>query len=393
MRDTDIFENIAERFIESLKVFLFAFTSSHQKKKKIHLSAFPVSTVQQTYLKMSGVATKDAGQLRPGGIVHVDDFGPEEKVFLTASTLVVVVVGASGDLAKKKTYPSLLNLYDDNLLPKNVIIYGFARSKLTDNDLRDRLRPYLAKTEHSSEVVEQFLSLCYYQGGSSYGDLNAFEELKTRIETYEQEKADGMTQFNRLFYFAIPPNVFAETALAIKQKTMQDEAKGWTRLIVEKPFGRDLESFEDLNKTLSQHFTEDHLYRIDHYLGKEMVQNLTVIRFSNVWFERVWNAENIKCIILTFKEPFGTEGRGGYFDKYGIIRDILQNHLLQVLTLLAMETPTVLEGPGASKAIRDAKVAVLNAIEPIRLEDVVLGKSKDKSTARILVHTSQLRIL
>ncbi|KAL7563073.1 hypothetical protein ACA910_022566 [Epithemia clementina (nom. ined.)] len=319
-------------------------------------------------------ATKESGKLRPGGIVHVDDFGPEEIELLNASTLAVVVVGASGDLAKKKTYPSLLNLYDDNLLPKHTVIYGFARSKLSDEELRDRLRPYLAKTEHSSEVVEQFLSCCFYQGGNSYGDLDAFEELKGKMESYEKDNVRGMKQHNRLFYFAIPPNVFSETALAIEEKAMQHKDKGWTRLIVEKPFGRDLESFEELNKTLSQHFTEDHLYRIDHYLGKEMVQNLTVLRFSNIWFERVWNAENIKCVILTFKEPFGTEGRGGYFDQYGIIRDILQNHLLQVLTLLAMETPTVLEGPGASKAIRDAKVAVLNAIQPIRMEDVVLGQ-------------------
>ena len=184
----------------------------------------------------------------------------------------------------------------------------------------------------------------------------------------------GLKHANRLFYFAIPPNVFADTALAIKQTSMQDESKGWTRLIVEKPFGRDLESFEVLNKTLSEHFTENHLYRIDHYLGKEMVQNLNVLRFSNMWFEKVWNADNIKTIILTFKEPFGTDGRGGYFDKYGIIRDILQNHLLQVLTLLCMEAPVKVEGPGSGKAVRDAKVAVLNAMPPFELEDCVLGQ-------------------
>jgi glucose-6-phosphate 1-dehydrogenase len=155
---------------------------------------------------------------------------------------------------------------------------------------------------------------------------------------------------------------------------MQDETKGWSKLIVEKPFGRDLESFEELNQTLSEHFAEDRLFRIDHYLGKEMVQNLTVLRFSNIWFEKIWNRDSIQCVILTFKEPFGTEGRGGYFDQYGIIRDILQNHLLQVLTLLAMETPTKVAGQDSSKAIRDAKVGVLNAISEIQLEDVVLGQ-------------------
>ena len=196
------------------------------------------------------------------------------------------------------------------------------------------------------------------------------------MQAFEAEHADDekIQHHNRLFYFAIPPSAFADTAVAIKKTSMQDESKGWTRLIVEKPFGRDLSSFEELNKTLAEHFTEQHLYRIDHYLGKELVQNLNVMRFSNLWLERIWNTENIKSVILTFKEPFGTDGRGGYFDKYGIIRDILQNHLLQVLTLLAMETPSHLEGPKAGKAIRDAKVAVLNAIDEIELDDVVLGQ-------------------
>lgn len=193
------------------------------------------------------------------------------------------------------------------------------------------------------------------------------------MEEHEQNMPTQKS-YNRLFYFAIPPNVFAETGLAIKQTCMQDESKGWTRLIVEKPFGRDLASFEELNETLSKHFEEKHLYRIDHYLGKEMVQNLTVLRFSNTWFERIWNSDNIQTVILTFKEPFGTDGRGGYFDKYGIIRDILQNHLLQVLTLMTMEPPVTVEGPKAGKAIRDAKVAILNSMPPIELEDCVLGQ-------------------
>mmetsp|Transcript_11402 Transcript_11402/g.18907 ORF Transcript_11402/g.18907 Transcript_11402/m.18907 type:complete len:1073 (-) Transcript_11402:81-3299(-) len=302
----------------------------------------------------------------------VDRTTSEEMKWLSTSGLTIVVVGASGDLAKKKTYPSLLALYDDNLLPKDTVIYGYARSNMSDEDLRARLRPYLEETKHSNAVVEDFLQLCRYQAGKSYGDQDAFGELAILAQKDEEGHSHGTS--NRLFYFAIPPNVFADTGIAIKNTCMQDPAVGWTRLIVEKPFGRDLESFEVLNKTLAENFTEDHIYRIDHYLGKEMVQNLTVLRFSNTWFERVWNANDIQCVILTFKEPFGTEGRGGYFDQYGIIRDILQNHLLQVLTLLTMETPSILEGPGAGKAIRDAKVAVLNAIPPIELDDCILGQ-------------------
>lgn len=241
---------------------------------------------------------------------------PEELgTWLTEASLCIVVVGASGDLAKKKTFPSLLNLYDDNLLPKQILIVGYARSNLTDADLRDRLRPYLVGKNHANEVVDRFLNHVHYQPGQSYGDESAFASLAATMQAFEDESQ--MAKANRLFYFAIPPNTFAETAVAIKKTSMQDPSVGWSRLIVEKPFGRDLESFEQLNATLAEHFTEDHLYRIDHYLGKELVQNLTVLRFSNVWLERIWNAENIQSVILTFKEPFGTDGRGGYFDKYG----------------------------------------------------------------------------
>ncbi|MGK3744013.1 MAG: glucose-6-phosphate 1-dehydrogenase [Bacillariaceae sp.] len=238
----------------------------------------------------------------------------DEQLGYLTSCLSVVVVGASGDLAKKKTFPSLLNLHAFDLLPKSFQIWGYARSDIDSDGLRDRIRPYLLKLDHSPEVVEQFLSLVHYHRGKSYGDLDAFEELKSRVGAFESSKSEEK-YFNRLFYFAIPPNVFAETASAIKKTCMQEEGKGWTRLIVEKPFGRDLESFEELNKDLSSQFTEDHMYRIDHYLGKEMVQNLTVIRFSNMMFERIWNADNIQMVILTFKEPFGTDGRGGYFDQ------------------------------------------------------------------------------
>lgn len=238
------------------------------------------------------------------------------ELWLTSSTLSVVVVGASGDLAKKKTFPSLLNLFADELLPKSTAIFGYARSDMSDDDLRERIKPYLVKEgEHSEEVVDDFLKLVQYHQGSGYGDEDAFHDLGGKVKEFESSSENDEKHFNRLFYFAIPPNVFAETALAIKKTCMQDEDKGWSRLIVEKPFGRDLESFEELNKTLAEHFTEDHLYRIDHYLGKEMAQNLMVLRFSNTFFERVWNTDNIKMVMLTFKEPFGTDGRGGYFDK------------------------------------------------------------------------------
>lgn len=300
-------------------------------------------------------------------------FGGAELEKIKDSVLSIVIIGASGDLAKKKTYPSFLNLFADKLLPDDVVFWGFARSPMADDALRDRLRPFLAKSKHSPEVIEKFLAKCRYSNGKTYGDVDALGKVNEELGKFESS-VPGKSSYNRLFYFAIPPNVFAATGEGIKKTCMADEAKGWSRLIIEKPFGRDLESFEKLNKAISDHYSEDQIYRIDHYLGKEMVQNLSVLRFSNTWFERIWNAENVANIILTFKEPFGTEGRGGYFDKYGIIRDILQNHLLQVLTLLCMEPPTVVEGEGAGKAIRDAKVAVLNSMPEIQLEDCVLGQ-------------------
>mmetsp|Transcript_33328 Transcript_33328/g.40320 ORF Transcript_33328/g.40320 Transcript_33328/m.40320 type:complete len:752 (+) Transcript_33328:104-2359(+) len=287
------------------------------------------------------------------------------------SGLTVIIIGASGDLAKKKTYPSLLDLYDGDHLPVDTSIWGFARSSLTHEDLRARLKPYLMKTAHDEGIIDSFLERCFYHQGKSYGDVDAMKTMTSSVRRHELQSTDHL-RANRMYYFAIPPNVFAEAGIAIKQVGMAEN--GWTRIVVEKPFGRDLQSYEVLSETLSKNFSEHHLYRIDHYLGKEMVQNLLIMRFSNIWFERLWNRDSVQCIIITFKEPFGTDGRGGYFDQYGIIRDILQNHLLQVLTLLTMEPPIKVDGPEGSQSIRDAKVQVLKSMPPITLDDCLLGQ-------------------
>ena len=150
----------------------------------------------------------------------IDSIDDGDMTWLNDASLCVVVIGASGDLAKKKTYPSLLNLYVDNLMPKNTRIFGFARSNLTDDDLRERLRPFLKKSKHSEENIESFLKQCFYHGGESYGDVEAFKSLNTSMEEFEKENS-GVKQQNRLFYFAIPPNVFGETAVAIKKTSMQ----------------------------------------------------------------------------------------------------------------------------------------------------------------------------
>mmetsp|Transcript_8562 Transcript_8562/g.19198 ORF Transcript_8562/g.19198 Transcript_8562/m.19198 type:complete len:515 (+) Transcript_8562:50-1594(+) len=288
----------------------------------------------------------------------------------TQEGLAIIIVGASGDLAKKKTYPSLLSLFADALLPSDVVVYGYARSKMSDEQLRDKIRPYLIG-KHEDTVVEDFLSRCHYQSGSGYGDIDSWSDMNTKLTNWE-EGIGGIKKSNRLFYFAIPPNVFAETGAAIKTACMAPN--GFSRMIVEKPFGRDLESCKEILQHLGQYFDETNLYRIDHYLGKEMVQNLMVMRFGNIWMENMWNRNNVQCVMLTFKEPFGTEGRGGYFDQYGIIRDIIQNHLLQVMTLLCMSCPNKLSGPEAGEKIRDEKVRVLEAIPPVTIDEVFLGQ-------------------
>jgi glucose-6-phosphate 1-dehydrogenase len=291
--------------------------------------------------------------------------------WMTGATLSVVVLGATGDLAKKKTFPALLNLFLEGLIPKETRIFGFGRTKMAREQLHERLRPNLLSVAQNEVAVDKFLEHVFYHSGSEYGSVQAMSDMVEKMEAWEESNADKRIH-HRLFYFAVPPDVYAYAALAIAATAMHD--KGFNRIILEKPLGMDLPSFQKLNSSLCKHFDEDKLYRIDHYLGKEIVQNISVLRFSNRWLEKVWNRNHVQCVVITFKDVQDVAGRGGYFDKYGIIRDIIQNHLLQILCLVAMEAPATLEGPTAAKAIRDAKVAVLNAITDIKDEDVMIGQ-------------------
>jgi len=284
------------------------------------------------------------------------------------NALSVVVLGASGDLAKKKTYPALFDLYTHEMLPKHVTICGFARSEKSLEEFRSSIG---AKLEGGAEgEKEAFLDRCYYIAGQ-YDSEDSFKTVAERLTEWEGGQGAG-PKANRLYYFAIPPNVFLASATAIKAQGLSPS--GWTRLIVEKPFGHDLESATALADNMNAIFTEEYLYRIDHYLGKEMVQNTLVLRFANAWLEPLMNRNHVASITVTFKENFGTQGRGGYFDKYGIIRDIMQNHLMQVVSLITMEAPSAVAGDLASAAIRNAKVAVLKCMEEVDLAHVVTGQ-------------------
>ncbi|KAG4927104.1 hypothetical protein JHK85_053590 [Glycine max] len=290
-------------------------------------------------------------------------------------SLSIVVLGASGDLAKKKTFPALFNLYRQGfLLPDEVCIFGYARSKLTDDELRNRLHGYLVPSKDFSpeqlEEVSKFLHLIKYVSGS-YDSEDSFCNLDKEISEHELLKNSTEGSSRRLFYLALPPSVYPSVCKMIKTCCMnKSDLGGWTRIVVEKPFGKDLESAEQLSTQIGQLFEEPQIYRIDHYLGKELVQNMLVLRFANRLFMPLWNRDNIANVQIVFRENFGTEGRGGYFDQYGIIRDIIQNHLLQVFCLVAMEKPVSLK----PEHIRDEKLKVLESVLPIKDDEVVLGQ-------------------
>ncbi|KAK3852015.1 hypothetical protein Pcinc_041372 [Petrolisthes cinctipes] len=270
---------------------------------------------------------------------------PGETYFEASAPHVFVIMGASGDLAKKKIYPTVWWLYRDRLVPENTIFVGYARSDLTVKQVRDKCEQYMKVKESEQERYEQFWQLNHYVRGS-YDTRRDFELLNQEMTKVGTDRA------NRIFYLALPPSVFDIVTSNLKQCCMATK-NGWTRIIIEKPFGRDSESSAKLSNHLASLFKEEELYRIDHYLGKEMVQNLMSLRFGNRIFGPTWNRDNIASVFISFKEPFGTQGRGGYFNEFGIIRDVMQNHLLQILCLVAMEKPC----STAADDIRDEKVS------------------------------------
>ncbi|GFY87267.1 glucose-6-phosphate dehydrogenase 6 [Actinidia rufa] len=304
-----------------------------------------------------------------------ESFSKEYAIVSETGCLSIIVLGASGDLAKKKTFPALFNLYRQGFLQSNEVhIFGYARTNISDDELRNRIRGYLIQGSGSSakqlEEVSKFLQLIKYISGS-YDSGEGFQLLDKEISGYEFSKNTIEGSSRRLFYLALPPSVYPSVCKMVKNYCMNKaDLGGWTRIVVEKPFGKDLGSAEQLSAQIGELFDEPQIYRIDHYLGKELVQNLLVLRFANRFFLPLWNRDNIANVQIVFREDFGTEGRGGYFDEYGIIRDIIQNHLLQVFCLVAMEKPVSLK----PEHIRDEKVKVLQSVVPIKNEEVVLGQ-------------------
>ena len=287
--------------------------------------------------------------------------------FQVTSPALMVIFGASGDLANRKLLPALYKLSQQRLLPPNFVILGFARSQLTDTEFRLRARTSMvtnSKVEFQHAAWEAFAPRLSYISGK-YDDIEGFERLRDRIKGLEEQWNIGG---NRLFYLSTPPSVYESivTFLGAANLVEPAEARNWTRIVIEKPFGSDLASAHKLNDHVLSVFEEDQVYRIDHYLGKETVQNVLVFRFANGIFEPIWNRNYVDNVQITVAESIGVEGRGGYFEKSGALRDMVQNHLMQLVALTAMEPPIAFD----AKAVRDQKVNLLQAIRPLQPQEV-----------------------
>jgi glucose-6-phosphate 1-dehydrogenase len=268
---------------------------------------------------------------------------------------VIVLFGATGDLAKRKLFPAIHSLYGEGHLAPNFVVIGLGRRNLTKKEFHNHIKKSL--NEFSRYQVgdewDAFINHFYYfpLNINNSGD---YEELLPFISSLEEQYQ--LSQ-NRLFYLATAPELFEPVTFNLEQKGLL-RVQGWKRLIIEKPFGHDLKSAQELNEKITQVFKEEEIYRIDHYLGKEMVQNIQVIRFANSFFEPVWNNRYISNIQLTSSETVGIDNRGNYYEQVGALRDMFQNHMLQMVTMMAMEPPSRLK----PEAIRDEKVKVLRSI-------------------------------
>jgi glucose-6-phosphate 1-dehydrogenase len=285
----------------------------------------------------------------------------------TAASCAIVIFGASGDLAKRKLIPALYELLRQNLLDDKSYVIGFSRSVMTDEQFRAEARDAVtkfARTKPVDESVLKRLESHFFYVASDYGSDEGHLKCQERMA-----KLDGQfgTSPNRLYYISTPPTAFEPIINCLgKRQHESANASGWTRIIIEKPFGRDLKSAQLLNVLLHKYFSEEQVFRIDHYLGKETVQNLMVMRFANSIFEPIWNYKYIDHVQITVSETLGVGSRGGYYDKSGAMRDMVQNHLFQLMALVAMEPPAALD----AVSIRDEKVKVYKSARPISADHI-----------------------
>ncbi len=279
----------------------------------------------------------------------------------------MVIFGASGDLTRRKLIPALYNLAKKRLLPREFALIGCANEQFSEESFREHVRTDLSEFGGAPEhckFCDWLIERLYYL----YGDFrqpDCYERLKPLLAQADQKHG---TQGNYSYYLATVPALFGEIVRRLGEAGLADQSGGhWRRVVIEKPFGRDLESARSLNREISQVLSEDQIYRIDHYLGKETVQNILVFRFSNGIFEPVWNRRYIDHVQITVAETLGVEQRGGYYDKAGALRDMVPNHIMQLISLTAMEPPISFD----ANAVRDEQAKILRAIQPFTSEDVL----------------------
>lgn len=308
--------------------------------------------------------TKKTRNRVPKGTAGADGVNPFREAMRrkrAPEPATLVIFGVTGDLARRKLLPAVFGLWQDGKLGSAFNIVGVGRQEMTDEQFKDYALEALKTSSETDDIaagsLEKFRELLYYEYGE-FGEDEVYEKVKAELD--RAEEAHGGRK-NALFYLSTPPSLFEPISNGLGRLGLQDESEGWRRIVIEKPFGRDLPSARALNDAIHRVWDESQVYRIDHYLGKETVQNLMAIRFGNAIFEPLWNRGYVDHVQITAAEDLGLEGRAGYYEEAGVVRDMLQNHLMQLFALTAMEAPSAFE----ADAIRDEKVKVLRAVRPL----------------------------